>query len=72
MGIKSSKERDRLKLKLKELKHADLDQIRDRLLTQQITPIERPVSKGHRFRSSSLNKLKDRRFFSSIGSQHKS
>jgi hypothetical protein len=65
MGIKSSHDRDQLKIKLKQLKHVDLDRTRQRLLAQPQTSIERFNAKVNRFRSSSLTKLKDRRLFSS-------
>lgn len=64
IGIKSSKDRERLKQKLKELKHTDLDQIREKFLTEQIPTTTTTTSKSNRFRSSSLNKLRDRRLFS--------
>ena len=63
MGIKSSKDRDRLKSKLKELKQTDLIEIRERFLSKPTTRFERVLTQGKRFRSSSLNKLKDRHFF---------
>lgn len=67
MGIKSSKDRDLLKAKLKELKHAELDRIRERLLAQQPTPFQHPVHSGNRLRSSSMTKLKERRLFGGSG-----
>ena len=63
MGIKSSKDRDHLKMKLKELKHAELDRIRERLLTQQPTTFQHPSHSGNRLRSSSMTKLRERRLF---------
>ena len=64
MGIKSSKDRDHLKTKLKELKHAELDRMRERLLAQQpTTTFQHPVQSGNRLRSSSMTKLKERRLF---------
>ncbi|CAF3189312.1 unnamed protein product [Rotaria socialis] len=67
MGIKSSKDRDHLKAKLKELKHADLDRIRERLLAQQTTSFQHSVHSGNRLRSSSMTKLKERRLFGGSG-----
>ncbi|CAF3478133.1 unnamed protein product [Rotaria sp. Silwood1] len=67
MGIKSSKDRDLLKTKLKELKHADLDRIRERLLAQQPTSFQHSVHSGNRLRSSSMTKLKERRLFGGSG-----
>jgi hypothetical protein len=69
MGIKSSKDRDHLKSKLKELKHAELDRIRERLLTQQqhSSPFHHSTHSGNRLRSSSMTKLKDRRLFGGSG-----
>ncbi|CAF1110201.1 unnamed protein product [Rotaria sordida] len=67
MGIKSSKDRDHLKMKLKELKHADLDRIRERLLAQQPTSFQHPAHSGNRLRSSSMTKLKERRLFGGSG-----
>jgi hypothetical protein len=64
MGIKSSKDRDQLKTKIKELKHAELNRLRDQLLNQSSTTA--PLS-GKRLRSSSLSRLKERKFFSSSG-----
>ena len=63
MGIKSSKDRDLLKSKLKELKHAELDRIRERLLTQQPNSFQHAVHSGNRLRSSSMTKLRERRLF---------
>ncbi|CAF1531622.1 unnamed protein product, partial [Adineta ricciae] len=63
MGIKSSKDRDHLKLKLKELKHAELDRIRERLLAQQTITFQHAAHSGNRLRSSSMTKLKERRLF---------
>jgi hypothetical protein len=66
MGIKSSKDRDHLKTKLKELKHAELDRIRERLLAQQpptAATLQHSVHSGNRLRSSSMTKLKERRLF---------
>lgn len=60
MGIKSSKDRDQLKAKIKELKHSELNRLRERLLNQPTT-----VHNGKRLRSSSLTRLKERKFFSS-------
>lgn len=73
MGIKSSKDRDHLKTKLKELKHAELDRIRERLLAQQPLPstsqtiFQHSVHSGNRLRSSSMTKLKERRLFGGSG-----
>ncbi|CAF2674111.1 unnamed protein product [Rotaria sp. Silwood2] len=67
MGIKSSKDRDHLKTKLKELKHADLDRIRERLLAQQPTSFQHSVHSGNRLRSSSMTKIKERRLFGGSG-----
>ena len=61
--MKSSKDRDHLKTKLKELKHAELDRIRERLLAQQSTPFHHAVLSGNRLRSSSMTKLRERRLF---------
>lgn len=63
MGIKSSKDRDLLKMKLKELKHAELDRIRERLLTQQPSTFQHSAHSGNRLRSSSMTKLRERRLF---------
>ncbi|CAF2827741.1 unnamed protein product [Rotaria sp. Silwood2] len=63
MGIKSSKDRDQLKAKIKELKHAEYSRLRERL--SQSLPFHRLANNGSRLRSSSLTKLKERRFFSS-------
>jgi hypothetical protein len=65
MGIKSSKDRDQLKRKIKELKHAELNRLRERLLDQP--SFHRAVQSGSRLRSSSLTKLRDRKFFGSSG-----
>mgnify|MGYP006892791087 CR=1 FL=1 len=70
MGIKSSKDRDHLKAKLKELKHAELDRIRERLLAQQPLPpstFQHAIHSGNRLRSSSMTKLKERRLFGGSG-----
>ncbi|UJR28729.1 hypothetical protein I4U23_009958 [Adineta vaga] len=69
MGIKSSKDRDHLKLKLKELKHAELDRMRERLLAQQppTTTFQHSNHSGNRLRSSSMTKLKERRLFGGSG-----
>lgn len=67
MGIKSSKDRDHLKAKLKELKHADLDRIRERLLSQQTANFQHSAHSGNRLRSSSMTKLKERRLFGGSG-----
>ncbi|CAF0815186.1 unnamed protein product [Adineta steineri] len=67
MGIKSSKDRDHLKTKLKELKHAELDRMRERLLSQQPTTFQHSVHSGNRLRSSSMTKLKERRLFGGSG-----
>ncbi len=63
IGIKSSKDRDQLKTKIKELKHAELNCLRERLLNQPSSS----VLSGKRLRTSSLTRLKERRFFSSSG-----
>ncbi len=60
MGIKSSKDRDQLKTKIKDLKHAELNRLREQLLHQPPSS----VYTGKRLRSSSLTRLKERRFFS--------
>jgi hypothetical protein len=65
MGIKSSKDRDHLKTKLKELKHTELDRIRERLLAQQPIAFQHAVHSGNRLRSSSMTKLRERRLFGS-------
>jgi hypothetical protein len=65
MGIKSSKDRDQLKLKIKELKHVELNRLRERLLDQPT--LSRSVHSGNRLRSSSLTKLRERKFFGSSG-----
>jgi hypothetical protein len=67
MGIKSSKDRDHLKAKLKELKHAELDRVRERLLAQQPTTFQHAAHSGNRLRSSSMTKLKERRLFGGSG-----
>ena len=61
MGIKSTKDRDQLKSKIKELKHAELNRIRERLLNQSSSSSSMHNSK--RSRSSSLTRLRERRFF---------
>jgi hypothetical protein len=63
MGIKSSKDRDQLKTKIKDLKHAELNRLREQLLHQPSSS----VYTGKRLRSSSLTRLKERRFFSTSG-----
>lgn len=63
MGIKSSKDRDLLKTKLKELKHVELDRIRERLLSQQPNSFQHAAQSGNRLRSSSMTKLRERRLF---------
>ncbi|CAF3325766.1 unnamed protein product [Rotaria socialis] len=69
LGIKSSKDRDQLKAKIKELRHAEVNRLRERLLSQSSSPFHRSVVNiGHRLRSSSLTKLKERRFFGSSSS----
>jgi hypothetical protein len=65
MGIKSSKDRDQLKTKLKELKHAELDRLRERLLGP--STFHKSVHSENRLRSSSLTKLKERRLFGGSG-----
>jgi len=62
MGIKSSKDRDQLKTKIKELKHIEMNRVRDQILGQ-LSSSERSVHIGKKLRSSSLTKLKERRFF---------
>ena len=64
MGIKSSKDRDQLKSKIKELKHVELNQLRDRLMAQSSGSYRSGTSEK-KSRSSSLSKLRERRFFSS-------
>ncbi|CAF1064322.1 unnamed protein product [Adineta ricciae] len=64
MGIKSSKDRDQLKSKIKELKHVELNQLRDRLMAQSSASYRSGTSEK-KSRSSSLSKLRERRFFSS-------
>jgi hypothetical protein len=63
MGIKPSKDRDQLKTKIKELKHTELNYLREQLLNQPSSSLA--VHSEKRLRSSSLTKLKERRFFSS-------
>lgn len=64
MGVKSGKDRDQLKIKIKELKHTELNRLRERLLNQ--TPVSASSAhNGKRLRSSSLTRLKERKFFSS-------
>ncbi|CAF0985982.1 unnamed protein product [Rotaria sp. Silwood1] len=63
MGIKSSKDRDQLKAKIKELKHAEYHRLRERL--SQSLSFYRSANSGSRLRSSSLTKLKERSFFGS-------
>jgi hypothetical protein len=60
MGIKSSKDRDQLKSKIKELKHTELNRVRERLLNQSSSS---SLQSSKRLRSSSLTRLKERRFF---------
>ena len=67
MGIKSSKDRDLLKTKLKELKHAELDRIRERLLAQHPPTFQHSIHSGNRLRSSSMTKLKERGLFGGSG-----
>lgn len=67
MGIKSSKDRDLLKLKLKELKHAELDRTRERLLSENVRSFQPAVHSGNRLRSSSMTKLRERRLFGGSG-----
>ncbi len=62
MGIKSSKDRDQLKSKIKELKQAELNRTREKLLTNSSSS---SIHNSKRLRSSSLTRLKERRFFSS-------
>ncbi|CAF4332972.1 unnamed protein product, partial [Adineta steineri] len=64
MGIKSSKDRDQLKTKIKELKNLELNRLRERLLTQPSLS-QRSGRSEKKSRSSSLTKIKERRFFSS-------
>ncbi|UJR20838.1 hypothetical protein I4U23_023949 [Adineta vaga] len=64
MGIKSSKDRDQLKTKIKELKHVELSRLRERLMAQSSASYRSGTSEK-KSRSSSLTKLKERRFFSS-------
>ncbi|CAF1261043.1 unnamed protein product [Adineta steineri] len=64
MGIKSSKDRDQLKTKIKELKSLELNRLRERLLTQPSLS-QRSGRSEKKSRSSSLTKIKERRFFSS-------
>lgn len=61
MGMKSSSDRDQLKMKIKELRHAEVSRLRERLLNQ--SSFHRSGPGGHRLRSSSLTKLKERKFF---------
>jgi len=61
MGIKSSKDREQLKTKIKELKRAELNRLRERLLNRSSST----TNSGKRFRSSSLTRLRERKFFSS-------
>ncbi|CAF1249877.1 unnamed protein product [Rotaria sordida] len=61
MGMKSSKDRDQLKAKIKELKHAEFNRLRERL--SQASSFYRATHGGSRLRSSSLTKLKERKFF---------
>lgn len=63
IGIKSSKDRDQLKSRIKELKHTELNRLRERLLNQSSSSSSNAISK--RIRSSSLSRLRERRFFSS-------
>ena len=66
MGIKSSRDREQLKSKIKELKHTELHRAREQLLNQSSSSSIPSLSK--RLRSSSLTRLKERRFFTSISS----
>lgn len=63
MGIKSSRDREELKSKIKELKRTELHRARERLLNQSSASSVPSISK--RIRSSSLTRLKERRFFTS-------
>lgn len=64
MGIKSSRDREELKSKIKDLKRTELHRARERLLNQSSSSSIPSLTK--RIRSSSLTRLKERRFFTSI------
>ena len=70
MGIKSSKVRDQLKSKIKELKHVELNRLRERFLRQpsSSSSFHRSVHNGNHLRSLSLTKLKERKLFGSTSS----
>lgn len=65
MGIKSSKDREQLKSKIKELKQGEFGRCRERTFSPP-SSFQRSINIGNRFRSSSLTKLKERKLFGSI------
>ena len=64
--MKSSRDREELKSKIKDLKRTELHRARERLLNQSSSSSIPSITK--RLRSSSLTRLKERRFFTSINS----